>query len=108
MTDKVLYPADRVAPEAAKLDKAELRESLKAAIRALVPDSGKPMTYDAIVYALRHEKSRGFYVFWPGEIYVAIDEVKAERPVESQADCKAVAVDAKLLEGVEVVEERPL
>lgn len=111
MRDKILHPADRVAPKATKLDKAALREVMKAEIRALVPDKGESRTYDEIVYALRHEKVKGFYVFWPEEIHEAIDEVKAERPAESQADCKAdVAaseVDEKLLEGSEVVEERP-
>jgi hypothetical protein len=99
MTNKILHPADRVAPKATKLDKAALREAMKAEIRALVPNGGESVPYDAIVHALRHEKKKGFYVFWPEEIVVAIDEVKAERPAESQLAVAAV-IEEKPVESV--------
>lgn len=84
MSDGVLYPEDRVPPHPQTVDPVAVRATAKNRIRAAVPRGGQPKTYDELIKLVRKDDGSGCHTLWPEEVVTLIDEVKAERPSESQ------------------------
>lgn len=105
MSKNMLYPEDRIAPEKPVIDVEAVRETAKQMIRDAVPRGGEAKTVDELVLFVRKDDSTDCYMLWPAEVVELIDEVRAERPVESQLEW-AKSKDEGLLPGdVKLVEE---
>jgi hypothetical protein len=105
MSKTMLYPEDRIAPEKPVIDVVAVRAVAKQMIRDAVPRGGEAKTVDELVLFVRKDDSTDCYTLWPAEVVELIDEVRAERPVESQLEW-AKSKDEGLLPGdVKLVEE---
>jgi hypothetical protein len=80
----VLYPADRVPPTRGAPNIAAAIAHAKTTIRAAVPNGGTPKTYDDLMCAVRMTDDG--YLLSSEQLVAAIDEVRDERPVESQKE----------------------
>jgi hypothetical protein len=105
MSKTMLYPEDRIAPERPVVDLEAVRAVAKQMIRDAVPRGGEAKTVDELVLFVRKDDSTDCYMLWPAEVVALVDEVRAERPVESQLEW-AKSKDEGLLPGdVRLVEE---
>jgi len=80
IADPTLYPSDRTPPKKPAVEEKSVVEArAMALIETLVPDGGKPLTYQEIVHRVRYRKSDGCYTLMPEEIVPLIEAVKAKR-----------------------------
>ena len=81
----MLFPADRVPPARGTPNIAAAIAHARNTVRDYVPNGGVPRTYDELIKLVRDVNDDG-YLLTTEQIIEAIDEVKAQRPVDSQKE----------------------
>lgn len=103
MATEILYAEDRVAPATpVPIDIRAIEERALGIIRAAVPRGGQPKYYDDLCKIVQADPQ--CYVLFVDRIIQLIEQVKAERPVISQAvyaeDIAGhIAVEGEAIEG---------